>query len=215
MITPQAIATYPFLGELSPRGGRLAAAGAELRSVPRGVRLLRKGDRIRSLVLVLSGRLRVFTITPAGDEVTLYQLGPGDSCPLVLHALLEEKFHQAWVETDRAAKLLCLPASLVRTLYEDERAVREFALQVLSGRIVALMTALEEVSLNSIEQRLRSHLLRAADERGEIETTHAQIAVALGTAREVVSRQLERLRAAGLIRTGRGRIVVLRPRALA
>jgi CRP/FNR family transcriptional regulator len=56
--------------------------------------------------------------------------------------------------------------------------------------------------------------LKAVDERGKIEATHQQIAFALGTAREVVSRNLRRLRQGGVIETGRGWIKILKPREM-
>lgn len=215
MLTNQIIATYPFLSRLSPESRRLVDASAKIRIAAKGDCLLRKGDRIRGLLLVLSGRLRVYAISAAGAEASLYAIGPGESCPLALNALLTEKLHQAWVRVEsRTAKLLFIPSPVFRDLYEHERPVREFALGVLSGRISTLMTALEDLSLQSVGERVKSHLLRCADTHGEVETTHEQIALALGTAREVVSRKLRELDRAGVIRTSRGRIRLLKPEVL-
>ena len=50
--------------------------------------------------------------------------------------------------------------------------------------------------------------------RLEIEATHEEIATYLATAREVVSRKLRSLSNAGVIRTQRGRIKLLKPQAL-
>jgi CRP/FNR family transcriptional regulator len=57
-------------------------------------------------------------------------------------------------------------------------------------------------------------LARRVDARGEVEATHEQIALSLGTAREVVSRKLCRLGKAGWIETQRGRIRVLKVKKL-
>lgn len=215
MITNQMLATYPFLSRLSTESRRLVDASAKIRVAARDDCLLRKGDRIRGLYLVLSGRLRVYTISSAGEEASLYVIEPGESCPLAMNALLTEKLHQAWVEAEtKTVKLLFIPSPVFRDLYENERAVREFALGVMSGRISTLMTVLEELSLQPVGERVKGHLLRSADERGEVETTHQKIAFALGTAREVVSRKLRELVRAGLIQTHRGRIKLLKPRGL-
>ena len=215
MLTNQIIATYPFLSRVSPESRRLIEASAKTQIVARGDCLLRKGDRIRGLYLVLSGRLRVYAISAAGEEASLYVIEPGESCPLAMHAMLTEKLHQAWVRVEsKAAKLFFIPSAVFRDLYEHERSVREFTLSVLSGRIAALMTVLEDLSLQSVGERVKSHLLRCAGVRGEVETTHEAIALALGTAREVVSRKLRELSRAGLIKTQRGRIRILKPHRL-
>ena len=215
MITNQVLATYPFICRLSAESRRLLEAGANVLNVVRGERLLRKGDRMRGLYLVLSGRLRVYSISVAGDEATLYSVEPGESCPLALNSMLTEKPHQAWVEAEtKAVRLLFIPGKIFRNLYDNESGVREFTLEVLSSRISSLMAVLEDLSLQSLGERLRAHLRRAADDRGEVETTHQKIALTLGTAREVVSRKLRELDRAGLIRAGRGRIKLLKPRKL-
>jgi len=215
MITNQMLATYPFLCRLSVESRRLLDAGTKVLTATKGQTLLRRGDHIRGLYLVLSGRLRVYALSAEGNEASLYLIELGESCPLAMNALLADKrlqVHQAWVEVEsKVAKLLFVPASIFKDLYENEPVVREFALTVLSGRISALMAALEDLSLHSVSERVKGHLLRSADAEGEIETTHQKIALALGTAREVVSRSLRNLQQVGLIKTSRGRVRLLAP----
>lgn len=211
MITNQVLAAYPFFSRLSAESRGLINASAKTRVATRGECLVRKGDNLRGLCLVLSGSLRVFTITPDGDQATLYAIEEGESCPLTINSMLTETPFPAWVEVESAtAKLFMIPSPVFRDLYENERAVREYALSGLSGRISKLMTVLEALSLQPVRERLKTHLLRAANKRGEVETTHQQIALALGTAREVVSRELQELSRAGAIATRRGHIQVLR-----
>lgn len=209
MITNQILATYPFLSRLSAESRRLVDASAKTKSVAQGACLLRQGDRIHGLYLVLTGRLRVYTLSAAGDKASLYVIPPGESCPLAMNAMLTQKPHQAWVQAEtKTVKLFFIPARVFRDLYEHEQAVREFALTVLSSHVSTLMTALEGMSLLSVGERLENHLRQCADERGEVVATHQEIALALGTAREVVSRKLRVLDRAGLIKTRRGRITV-------
>jgi CRP/FNR family transcriptional regulator, anaerobic regulatory protein len=213
MITNQMLATYPFLCRLSAESRRLLDAGAKALSVTQGQTLLRRGDVIRGVYLVLAGRLRVYTLSAEGGEASLYVIETGESCPLAMNALLADKrrrSHQAWVEVEsKTARLWFIPAAIFKDLYENEPVVREFALTVLSDRISGLMDALEDISLRSMGERLRGHLLRSADAQGEVEATHQKLAHVLGTAREVVSRLLRRFEKAGLITRRRGRIKVL------
>jgi CRP/FNR family transcriptional regulator len=65
---------------------------------------------------------------------------------------------------------------------------------------------LEQVAFAPIENRLARALLELA-EGDVVHATHADLAARIWSAREVVSRQLERWAAAGLVRTERGRII--------
>ena len=69
------------------------------------------------------------------------------------------------------------------------------------------ISRIEQVALTPIDARLIKALLELA-ERGDDQVTHQQLAVELGTAREVVSRHLKKLEREGLLALGRGRIVI-------
>jgi CRP/FNR family transcriptional regulator len=69
---------------------------------------------------------------------------------------------------------------------------------------------MEEVTFRPIERRLAAFLLSRTDDAGAIQATHQEIAVELGTAREVISRHLKRLESSGLVELGRSTVQVRR-----
>jgi len=216
MIAPRLLAAYPFLGKISPASRRLVEAQGLLRVFRRGEPVIRRGDRVGGMFLIVTGRVRVYLLTDAGEETTLYTVERGESCLLSTSALFAEMSFPASVEVETPeVRIFCIPAPAFRTLYRDEAAVRDFTVDELSHRVFNLLASLEERSLRSIEERLKGYLLRRADARGEIAATHEQIALSLGTAREVVSRKLAHLRRAGWLKTHRARIRVLSPRSRA
>ena len=87
--------------------------------------------------------------------------------------------------------------------------MRRYAFYVLSSRVFDLVTTIDEMSTLSIDERLKSYLLRRANSAGVIEATHEQIASHIATAREVISLKLNALQSSGQIRLSRGRIEVL------
>lgn len=215
MISPQVIAAYPFLGKLSASSRRLLEAQGKMRVMRHGTAVIRKGDRVGGMYFVVSGRLRVFTISPGGEEASLYGVNPGESCLLATSALFAEMLYPAWVEVEsKEVTFYCVPAAVFRTLFSQEREVQDFTVRMLSDRVFDLMAVVEELSLQSIEDRLKNLLSRRADPLGEVMITHAKIASAMGTAREVVSRKLKEFANAGLLRAKRGRIKLLKPEAM-
>lgn len=215
MISHQVIAAYPFFGELSANSRRLIATHGKMRVLRRGAAVIRKGDRVGGMYFVVAGRLRVYTISASGEEASLYLVSPGESCLLATSALFAEILYPAWVEVvSKEMKLFSIPSAVFRALFDAERVVQNFTVNILSRRVFDLMVSLEETALFSLEDRLKNFLIRSANDHREIEFTHEKIAASLGTSREVVSRKLKQFVHTGLIRTRRGYIKLLQPAAM-
>ena len=90
-------------------------------------------------------------------------------------------------------------------------------LQVVGGRLRRLVGIIEELSFTTIRQRLISALLKLAQNEGKksalgiefkLPATHQELANQLGTVRELVSRNLMRLQAEGLLEVDARQIIV-------
>jgi CRP/FNR family transcriptional regulator len=77
-----------------------------------------------------------------------------------------------------------------------------------------MLHLLERVAFQRIESRLAAALLDRA-EAGEVRATHQELATAIGSAREVVSRRLDAFTRAGLVATERGAVMIRDPDGLA
>jgi len=210
-----AAARFPFLRGLSTEARRQLEALAPKRVAP-GRSLLRRGDRADGAYLVAGGALRVFYVTAAGREATLYHVEAGGTCVLALTAALAGEPYPAWVQAGAGgAEVVRLPSPLFHRLFDGEPGFREFVLRTLSARIFELMCALEEVGSVLVERRVARYLLKARRADGEVRATQVAIAAEVGTAREVVYRALRALSARRLIQTGRMRVRVLDQRGLA
>ena len=97
---------------------------------------------------------------------------------------------------------------------ETAPTFRQFVFSNLGGRMAEVITRMEEIAFRPVERRLASLLLSRADKSGTIQTTHQEIAVELGTAREVVSRHLKRFESSGLIELERSTVRVSKPEEL-
>ena len=68
---------------LQPEARSLLAQGLVQKNFARHAAVLHKGQPVSGAYMVLSGRLRIFTITPSGTEATLYFVDPGETCVLI------------------------------------------------------------------------------------------------------------------------------------
>jgi CRP/FNR family transcriptional regulator len=151
------------------------------------------------------GRDRVALAAASGREATLYRVGPGELCVQTFQCLVEHVPYAAFgtAERDLDGVLLRQPA-FERRLAES-RPFRQFLLSQLARRFQSLTAAVETTAFTPIPVRLAAALLSRAE--GEtVALTHAALAAEIGTAREVVSRQLERFAKNGLVAPDRHRI---------
>jgi CRP/FNR family transcriptional regulator len=78
----------------------------------------------------------------------------------------------------------------------------------------AMMRVLERVAFQPVEARLATYLLARAGEDGTVRATQAELAAAIGSAREVVARKLEAWAKDGTVATRRGEVRLIRTAAL-
>lgn len=201
--------------ELSEEARALFDKRLVRRALPKGKTVIEKGHKVSGAYFVLRGWLRVYTFGPGGGEATLYLIRPGETCVLALNSLFNDLLYPAWVEAGADTVVGVLPGPVYRTLFERERGVRDLTVRALSTAVFRLMAELEEVHTARLDQRLAAFLLTHASGAGEVTGTQQELAGHIGTSREVVARLLGEFSAQGLVETGRGRLRLLKPAALA
>ena len=201
--------------DLSVASRSRLASGLRYLQFAKRAAVLARGQRVSGAYVVISGTLRVFTLSPGGQEATLYLINPHETCVLALNCIFNDLLYPAWVEAGSAARVAMIPGAVFRTLFDSEPAIRNMTVQAFSTVVFRLMTELEEVHSYRLEQRLCNFLLLHASADGTLQMTQQEIASHLGTTREVVARTLGRLATLGRIRTCRRQIVINDPVRLA
>ena len=184
--------------------------GARLVSMPVGQAVFYAGSPCENYVLVMEGRVRVQVIGESGREAVLYRVLPGQSCVLTTCCILAGDDYPAEGFTESPVRALVVTKPAFDAALESAPAFRRFVFANLGGRIADVIARMEEVAFRPVERRLAAFLLTRCDASGSIRATHQEIAVELGTAREVVSRHLKRLEASGLVELGRSTVRVTR-----
>ncbi len=182
-------------------------------AAPAGTTLFRPGDVCPGYILLGAGRIRVALVGASGREATLYRVGPGELCVQTFQCLVEHIPYTAFgtAETDLDGVLL-RQGAFERRLAESA-PFRGFLLNQVARRFQSLTEAVELTGFTPIPVRLAAALLSRA-EGDAVALTHAALAAEIGTAREVVSRQLERFAKSGLVTLDRNHIRLLDPRGL-
>jgi CRP/FNR family transcriptional regulator len=201
-------AVFEPFGRLSTHARRQLEQGALRRNVPAGANIMHKGQPTSGAYLVLAGRLRVYTVTPAGTEATLYRVDPGETCVLALNCLFNDLLYPAWVQAEGATRLAVVPGALYRDLFAREPAIQDLTVHALTTLVFRLMNELDAIHSCSHRQRLAQYILLHASSEGVLHITQQQLAGHLGTTREVVARLMQGLVADGFVTSQRGRVTI-------
>ena len=186
---------------------------AQRLTLPAGTPVFRPGEQCQGLPLVLSGEIRVQMAGASGNEIVLYRVSGGELCPLSLACLLAHGSHQSEAVVEEDSEVLLIPAALTERLMNEAAGFRQVVLESYGQRLQALMLVIEEVAFRRLDQRLAERLLERQRD-GRLSITHQDLAVELGTAREVVSRLLKEFERRGLVTLERGLITIVNPVAL-
>jgi CRP/FNR family transcriptional regulator len=176
--------------------------------------VFRGGSPCANYVLLLTGSVRVQVIGEGGREAVLYRVLPGQSCVLTTCCILSGDAYPAegFTEADVHALVITKPA-FDRAL-ETAPAFRRFVFANLGERIADIILRMEEITFRPVERRIAAYLLSVTPTESTLHATHQEIAVEVGSAREVVSRHLKRMESSGLVSLGRSSVQVTDPEGL-
>jgi CRP/FNR family transcriptional regulator, anaerobic regulatory protein len=170
------------------------------------------GDLCQAFLILLDGEVRVQLTAENGREVTLYRIGPGGSCILTTSCLLSNEHYPAEAIAESDIEAIAIPVTSFQSALEGSQWFRRFVFDGFSSRLTSVIQKIEQIAFTGIDVRLAGVLLEL-DRKGIEKITHQDIAVELGTAREVVSRHLKRFESEGWVRLGRGQVSLIdRPR---
>ncbi len=180
----------------------------------RGSTVFRQGDSCTNYLIVLDGHVKVFTRAENGREILLYRLSRGDSCVLTTSCLFGHKNYPAEGTTETDVKALAIPEQPFNEAMKNSENFRALVFSAFSSHLSDLITLVEEVAFGKLDVRLAKHLLDRCDDKNTLSSTHQNIAAELGSAREVISRQLKELESKGYIHINRGKIDIINKTAL-
>ncbi len=192
-----------FVGSDDRFLGQLMAAASLVRIAPRQ-QVFYLGKACDHYLLILSGSVKAQIISPDGKELVLYHVHSGDSCVLTTSCLLGNSNYPAEGITETEVTAFAIPAHVFHRVLGQSPLFREFVFHNFSTRLADVIRRMESLSFDSVDQKLAKVLIAIGDR--VIHTTHNELSLEMGTAREVVSRHLKRFESQGWLTLTRGAI---------
>jgi len=205
--------TEPEMQSLSARAVRKLYDDGEL--------VFSEGEPCEGFYVVLAGKIRIFKTSANGREQVLAIEGPGSSVAEL--PVFDGGRYPASVAAIEPSEMIFISRKDFQAFCLEHPQVALKVLAVVGSRLRRLVGIIEELSFTTVRQRLVAHLLRLADDIGQktdrgieimLPGSHQDLAHQIGTVRELVSRNLSRLQAEGLLELDARHIVIRDPKGL-
>ncbi|MGE3246492.1 MAG: Crp/Fnr family transcriptional regulator [Beijerinckiaceae bacterium] len=198
---------YSPLAQIEPaERARLEALPAV--QMPAGTVLFSPGSPCRGFVLVLDGRVRVSLTSENGRMLTLYRVGVGETCVQTTLCAAAGGEYSAEGVAETGITLVVVPLGLFDELTASSRAFRQFVFSRFGERMADMTRILETIAFVRVDARLAKALL-SKPAGSPVAITHQALADEIGSAREVVTRQLQAFARQKLVGLRRGAIDVI------
>jgi CRP/FNR family transcriptional regulator len=197
-----ALSEIPLFAALSESEMQGLAQHAVERRFAADEMLFWEGEECAGIFLIVHGTVKIFRTSPGGREVMLsIESAPATVAEL---PLFDGGPYPASVRAVEPVVAFFVDKGRFQQVCRQYPDVALKVLAVVGKRLRLLVGLVESMTFGSVTQRLARLLLDGSQMAGapafELPVTHQEIASRLGTVREVVSRNLARFRAAGLIR---------------
>jgi len=199
----------PLFADMPKEQLRSLVAALDRRAYRKGQVILHQGDQGDSLFVVVSGRVRIYTLSPDGHELSVWICDEGDFFGEM--ALLNGQPRSASAEAMQPTEVLLLHRQAFRNFLLSNPQAAIHTIETLSLRLRSTTESAEGLMSLSVTQRIARKLLELSERYG---VEQEAIATLVGTTRESANRALGSLRDQGIVQVDRVRIQVLDPEKL-
>ena len=183
--------------------------------------LFSEGEEARGFYVILTGRVKLFKISPGGKELILHVVSAPDA--FAEASLFLEGKYPAFAQALNDSQLLFFPGREFIQLIERNPRLSINMIVSLSTFLKRLAVLIEELSLKEVSSRIAKYVMDlstrgAKDGKSlrevELDLSKTQLAMKLGTISETLSRTLSKMKAKRMIDVQKNKIVILNREAL-
>ncbi|PKV51855.1 CRP/FNR family transcriptional regulator [Aquimarina sp. MAR_2010_214] len=182
----------------------------EVLSFKKGDVIVREGQYVKILPIVISGHIRVFQ-TKEDREILLYYVEPSQTCMMSLSACFFNNQSPSQAIAMAQTEIIAIPSRFIIQWQKQYNSWNNFVIKTFRKRYDELLDTFESVAFDHIDKRVIEYLERRKlhQESSMVKISHQQLANELGTTRVVISRILKQFELNGKLILHRAEIELL------
>lgn len=183
---------------------------AVLSDIPRDTEIMKEGQHVKMIPLVVSGLVKVFSRYD-DKELLLYYIRPSESCIMSFIAGLKDLPSKIFAVTEEQTSLALLPSQYLEKWVRDYPRFNLMFYEFYNLRYADMLETIHHLVFENLDQRILDYLKKKSAIKGAevLRVRHREIASELGTSREVITRALHKLEKESKIVQMDGQIKVL------
>lgn len=173
-----------------------------------GEELMREDQFIRSFPIIISGLIKVYRTDETGNELLLYYLRPGEVCTVSLICCMDRTRSRVKALAEEKTEAILIPVELLDSWMTEFQTWKEYVMHSMQKRFDELLDALDSIAFLKMDERLEKFFTDRYKSTGssQFEGSHQDVAQAMNSSREVISRLLKQMEKKGMIKLARGHI---------
>lgn len=182
-----------------------------IKTVNAGDELIRTGQYLSAMPLLISGVIKVMREDEDGFELLLYYLEKGETCAMTLSCCTGSALSEIRAIAETESTLLMIPIEKMEEWLGKYKSWRNFIFDSYHERLMEVLATIDNIAFKKMDERLLDYLNSKAKyyDDSEIKVTHQDIAFDLHTSRVVVSRLLKQLEKTNRIKLNRNSIKLI------
>lgn len=172
----------------------------------------RKGEIISSYgaIFLISGLLRSYIVTDEGKELTIGHIMTGDMLFIPSVEVSKDFQFEIILEAADTVELVKIPLDVMANIEARNHRAALYILKTSAKRYVKAINSIQSVMSKSLEARIAEYLSFRADSNQKLvlKVTHEDIAKCISSSREVVTKEMKKMVANGLVELRRGIVII-------
>jgi len=184
---------------------------SQLLKIPAEQEVIRFGQYIKVIPIVLQGAIDVYRRDESGQELFLYSIQPSESCAMTLQCCHSNQPSEIYAKTAIDTEILAIPSSLMETWMSEFPEWKQFVVNSFSKRFNELLKTIDSIAFHQLDERLLEYLMKKKRTTGSsmLHISHQSIANDLNSSREAISRLLKQLEQGAKLKLGRNKIELM------
>jgi len=175
---------------------------SEIRIFKKGEVLMKTGQYFRSVLLIVTGLIKVYREDEEGNEFFMYYLQPGQACALSMICATRHKASELMAKADKESEVIMVPLEMMDAWMLKYKSWYYFVLENYRARFNELLSTIDHIAFRNMDERLVFYLQRHREtlKTDILTVSNTEIAHELNSSREVISRLMKKLAEKGMIR---------------